>query len=63
MIGLYGRKQRKGQAGNRWDRDVEKIWKEIGGNQDEILSMDEAAGYKTKERDMIEKREKGNAQM
>ena len=52
------KKTTKGQAGNRWGRNVEKIWKEIGGNQDEILSIDEATGYKTKVRDMIEKRGK-----
>ena len=48
------KKQRKGRLENRWDRDdVEKIWKEIGGNQDEILSIDEAAGFKTKVRNQI----------
>ena len=28
----------KRQAGIRWDSVVEKIWKDIGGNQEEILS-------------------------
>ena len=27
------------QAGIGWDREVKKIWQEIGGNQDEILSV------------------------
>jgi len=43
----------------RWDSEVEKVWKEIGGKRDEILSTDEGAGYKAKVRDMIEIREKG----
>jgi len=51
-------KRTKGQAGIRWDRVVENVWKEIGGNQDEIMSIDEGGGYKTKVRDMIELREK-----
>ena len=58
MIGLYGRKQRKDRLETGGIENVEKIWKEIGGNQDEILSIDEAAGFKTKVRDTIEKREK-----
>ena len=52
------KKTTRRRAGNRWERDIEKIWKEVGGNQDKILSIDEAAGYKTKVRDVIEKREK-----
>ena len=43
----------------RWDKEVEKVWQEIGGNKDEVLSIGESAGYKTKVRDMIETREKG----
>ena len=34
------------------------MWQEIGGNKDEVLSIDESAGYKTKVRDMIETRER-----
>ena len=38
-------KVRKGGAGIRWDSVGEKVWKDIpgtyiGGNQDEILSME-----------------------
>ena len=43
----------------RWDKEVEKVWQEIGGNKDEVLSIGESAGYMTKVRDMIETREKG----
>ena len=40
----------------RWDKGVERVWQEIGGNKDEALSIGESAGYKTKVRDMIETR-------
>ena len=43
----------------RWDKEVERVWQEIGGNKEEVLSIGERAGYKTKVRDMIETREKG----
>ena len=36
----------KGRAGIRWDSVVEKVWKDIGGNE-EILSIEKFAGYKT----------------
>ena len=52
------KKVTKGQP-VRWDKEVEKVWQEIGGNKDEVLSIGESAGYKTNVRDMIETREKG----
>ena len=36
------------QARIRWSRKVEKVWREMGGNQDDILYMAEGAGYKTR---------------
>ena len=30
-----------------WDSVIEKIWKNIGGNQEEILSVEKFGGYKT----------------
>ena len=30
----------KGRAGIRWDNAVEKIWKDLGGDQEEVLSID-----------------------
>ena len=30
-------KATKGRAGIRWDIIVEKVWKDIGGNQEDIL--------------------------
>ena len=47
----------KGRAGIRWDRVVEKVWKDIGGNQEEILSIEKFAGYKTEVKENIELRE------
>ena len=36
------------------------MWQEIGGNKDdEVLSIGESAGYRTKVRDMMKIREKG----
>ena len=37
----------KGRAGIRWDSVVEKAWKDIGGNHDDILSIEKFAGHKT----------------
>ena len=48
------KKGTKGQTGIRWDKEVEKVWKGIGGNKVEVLSIGESAGYKTKARDVIE---------
>ena len=39
----------KGRARIRWDNVVEKTWKDLGGDQQEILSMDTFGGYKTEE--------------
>ena len=57
MIGLYGRKQRKGRL-ETGGIETSRKYGRRGGNQDETLSIDEAAGYKTKVRDVIEKRGK-----
>ena len=46
------KKVTKGQP-VRWDKEVERVWQEIGGNKDEVLSIGASAGYKTKVRDMI----------
>ena len=48
----------KGRAGIRWDSVVEKVWKDIGGNQEEILSIEKFAGYKTEVKERIEIRER-----
>ena len=37
----------QGRAGIRWDSVVEKIWKELGGDYEEVLSIEKFGGYKT----------------
>lgn len=44
----------KGQTRMRWDRGVDEIWKEVGGNEAEILFTGERGGCKTWIRDMME---------
>ena len=39
-------KRTKGRAGIRWDNVVEKIWKDLGGDQEEVLSIEKCGGYK-----------------
>ena len=43
---------------NKMDKVVENIWKEIGGNKKEIMSIEDVGEYKTKVGDMIESRER-----
>ena len=49
---------RSGRAGMRSDNVVEKIWKGLGGDQEEVLSTDKLGGYKTEVEDRIEERER-----
>ena len=37
----------KGQAGIRWDTVANKVWEELGGNQENMLSTEKFGGYKT----------------
>ena len=39
-------KLKKGPAGIRWDSVDKKVWNNIGGNREEILSIEKFAGYK-----------------
>ena len=48
----------KGRAGTRWDNVVEKIWIHLGGDQEEVLSIEKFAGYKTEVPGITEEREK-----
>ena len=48
----------KGRAGIRWVSVVEKGWKDVGGNQEEILSIEKFEGYKTEVKENIEIRER-----
>ena len=51
-------KMTKGRAGTSWDNVVEKIWKDLGGDQEEVLSMEKFGGYKTEGNEIIEERER-----
>ena len=44
---VWGQNATKGRAGTRWDNVVEKIWKDLGGDQEEVLSIEKFGGYKT----------------
>ena len=48
----------KERAGIGWDSVVEKVLKDIGGRQEDILSIEKFAGYKTKLKERIEIRER-----
>ena len=37
----------KGRAGIRWDNVVKKICKDLGGDQEKVLSLNKFGGYKT----------------
>ena len=40
-------KTTKGRTGKRWNNVVERIWKDLGGDQEEVLSIEKFGGYKT----------------
>ena len=48
----------KGRAGVRWNSVVEKVWQDIGGNPEEILSIEKFGGFKTEVNERIEIRER-----
>ena len=50
-------KTTKGRAGIRWDNAVEKTWKGVGDGE-EVLSIENFGGYKTKVKEMIEEMER-----
>ena len=43
----------KGRAEIRWDNVVEKIWKGLGGDQEDTLSMEKFGGHKTEIKEII----------
>ena len=51
-------KETTGRDKVRWYRVVERVWKDIEGNQEEILATGRFAGYKTKVKEIIEIRER-----
>ena len=53
------KKRTKGKAEIRWDKVIENVWEEMGGNKKAIIMyIEDGVKYKTKESDMIELREK-----
>ena len=48
----------KGRAGIRWDNVVEKIWKDTGEDQEEVMSLEKFGGYKTEVKERIEETER-----
>ena len=48
----------KGRAGTRWDNAANKVWNEIGGNQEEIQSIQKFGGYKAELNEKIYKMER-----
>ena len=48
----------KGRAGIRWDNVVERMWKALRGDEEDILlSIEKIGGYKTEAKKIIEERE------
>ena len=50
-----GENSKRARAGIRWDKVVERIWKELGGDLEEVLSREKFGGYSERK-----KRRKGN---
>ena len=48
------------RAGQRWDGVVEKVWKDIAGNQEEMLSRREVWGVQDRSKQRMEIREKAS---
>ena len=48
----------KGRAEIRWDSVVEKVWKDVGVNQEEVMSAGEFWRYKAEGEEIIERRER-----
>ena len=48
----------KGRAGKRWDNVVEKIWKGLGGDQKDTLSVHKFGGCETEVKERIKERER-----
>ena len=43
----------KGRVGIRWDSVVEKVWKDIEGNQEEVMSAGKFGKYKAEVEERI----------
>ena len=56
--GVVWEKITKRRSGIRWDSVVEKIWKDLGRDQQKVLSIDKFGGHKTEVKERIEERER-----
>ena len=54
---MVGEKTTKG-AGISWDNVVENRLKDLGGDQEEILSIEKFGGYTTEVKERVEERER-----
>ena len=48
----------KERAGIWWDTVCEKVWKDTGGNQEDLMSAGKFGRYKTEAEEGIERRER-----
>ena len=51
-------KTRKGQYGIRWGNVLEKICKDLRGDQEEIVSIEKLGGYKAEVKETVKERER-----
>ena len=51
----------KGRAGKGWNSVVERVWKGIGGTQEEIPSIEKFGGRKTRSKRKYRNKGKANA--
>ena len=53
-----GGSRERARAGVRWDDVVEKVWKDIGRKQEDLMSAEKFGRYKADVEEIIERREK-----
>ena len=46
-------KAAKGRGGIRWDSVVEKVWKDIGGKQEEAMPADKFDGHRAEAQERL----------
>ena len=52
------RQNNKERAGIRWDNVVKKIWRDLGGDQEEVMSIEQFGRYKTEVKERRDERER-----
>ena len=53
-----GENNKSARAGIRWHNVIKKIWKDLGGDQEEILYIEKFGEYKTELNETIEERDR-----